>query len=386
MKFIPYGRHSLDAADIAAVVKVLKSQNITQGFVVGEFEQALSAYCGARYAVLFNSGTAALHAAYFSTGLACGDEFITSPLTFVATANAGLYLGAKPVWSDIEGDTGNIDVSCIEKKITRRTKMLVPVHYAGQPADLAKIHALARKHKLFVVEDACHALGSAYKGEKTGCCRYSDLTVFSFHPVKHITTGEGGAVLTNNHALYKKLLLFRSHGISKKQFLEKCPGDWYYEMQTIGYNYRLTDFQAALGVSQLRKLDSFVAKRRQIARTYTEVFSCNPYFDLPQEKEYAYSSYHLYPIRMKDASFKKKQFIFLQLKKKNIGVQTHYIPVYFQPYYKKIFSAYTNKYKCPVAEDFYQRQISIPIFPALSHHDLHRVIKSIVDVFKSYSE
>ncbi len=372
-RFIPYGKQFINNEDIKEVVNVLKSDFITQGEKISQFEKKLAEYCGAQYAVVFNSGTSALHGAYFSLGLSENDEFITTPITFVATSNAGLYLGAKPVFLDIESDTGNIDVKEIEEKITEKTKLISVVHYSGHPVDMEKVKQIANKHGLKIVEDACHALGAKYKGEKIGSCKYSNATVFSFHPVKHITTGEGGAVLTNDKEIYEKLLMFRNHRITKNsnKFLNKPDGDWYYEMQFLGYNYRMTDIQASLGISQLKKLDSFVKRRREIAKIYNEAFKDNPYFDTPVEKDYAFHSYHLYPIRLKDEYKEKKKEIFEYLRKGGIGVQVHYIPVYRQPFYQKL--GY-KKGLCPNAEDFYEREISLPIYPAMSDEDIDFVI------------
>lgn len=411
---IPYSRQFIDKEDINEVIKVLKSDFITQGSKIAEFEKHLADYCGCKFAVVFNSGTSALHGAYSALGLKKGDEFITSPITFVATANAGLYLGAKPLFVDVEIDTGNLDGSKIEKKITKKTKLLVPIHFAGHPVDLEKIHNIAQKYNLFVVEDACHALGAKYKCQKSkvkskkkntanedwikvGSCKYSDMTVFSFHPVKHITTGEGGAVLTNNKEFYQKLLMFRSHGITKDKTLFKNYdnlhnynnygihnnlnshfNNWYYEMQYLGYNYRMTDIQAALGISQLNKLDSFVERRRSIAELYNKAFNDNPYFDIPFEEDYAYSSYHLYPIRLKDKYRDKKREIFSKLREKGLGVQVHYIPVYLQPYYKDL--GY-KKGLCPAAEEFYQRELSIPVYPSITKKEIKYVINKILDGF-----
>lgn len=383
IKFIPYNRHWIDRDDIKAVINVLKSDWITQGPAIEKFEKALTDYCGAKYAVVFNSGTSALHGAYFAAGLRGDDEFITTPNTFAATSNAGLYLNAKPVFTDIEEDTGNIDVSKIEEKITRKTRLVVTVHYAGHPVDLIKVYELAKKYRIPVIEDACHALGAKYKNIKIGNCKYSDMTVLSFHPVKHITTGEGGAVLTNNEVYHKKLLIFRTHGITKKDFVNTSDGEWYYEMQYLGYNYRMTDIQAALGISQLKKLDSFVARIREIAVKYDEAFAGNPYFDIPAEKDYAFSSYHLYPIRLKTKYRKKRKDIFKNLREAGIGVQIHYIPVYFHPYYKKL--GY-RKGLCPFAEDFYQREISIPLYPAMRDKDVIYVIKTTLGLFKKLSQ
>lgn len=379
MKLIPYSRQFIDEEDINEVVKVLKSDFITQGPKIKEFEECLANYCGCKYAIVFNSGTSALHGAYFALGLKEGDEFVTTPITFVATTNAGLYLGAKPVFVDIEPDTGNIDIGKIEEKITKKTKLLVPVHFAGHPVDLKKISQIAKEHNLFVVEDACHALGAKYMGGKIGNCECSDMTVLSFHPLKHITTGEGGAVLTNNEEFYQKLLMFRTHGITKENFIDEPDGDWYYEMQYLGHNYRMTDIQAALGISQLKKLDLFVRKRREIADIYNRAFKDNPYFDIPFEEDYAYSSYHLYPIRLKDKYKSKKREIFSKLSEKCLGVQVHYIPVYWQPYYKVL--GY-KKGLCSVAEDFYQREISIPIYPGMTNENINYVIQTVVNNIK----
>ena len=378
---IPYGRQWIEEDDIESVIEVLKSPCITQGPKVKEFEEKLAETCGARYAVVFNSGTSALHASYFAVGLSERDEFITSPITFAATSNAGLYLGARPVFCDVEEDTGNINVRILEERITNRTKLVVPVHYAGHSCDMEKIKEIADKYGLFVIEDACHALDARYKNSKIGSCKYSDATVFSFHPVKHITTGEGGAVLTNREDIYEKLLMFRSHGITKdeRKFINKKDGYWYYEMQILGFNYRMTDVQAALGISQLKKLDKFVKRRRRFAEIYNRVFEDNPYFDIPAEKDYAYHSYHLYPIRLKDNYKNKRREIFQLLRKKRIGVQVHYIPVYWHPYYQQM--GY-RKGECPTAEEFYKKEITLPLYPAMTREDVEYVIKAVFEVFK----
>lgn len=386
---VPYGKQSIDNDDIQAVVEVLKSDFITQGPKIKEFEEKLAEYCGAKYAVTFNSGTSALHGAYFAAGLTKDDEFITSPMTFAATSNAGLYLGARPVFVDIEENTGNIDCEKIESKITDKTKLIVPIHYAGQPCDMEKIKKIAEKYNLKVVEDACHALGARYKVQRStfnvGSCQFSDMTVFSFHPVKHITTGEGGAVLTNNQEYYEKLLMFRNHGITKDSSRFNVQSSafqsgWYYEMQFLGYNYRMTDIQAALGLSQLKKLDNFVEKRRDIVKQYNNIFKDNPYFELSVENDYAYSSYHLYPIRLKDSFKQKKCEIFDKLRDCGVGVQVHYIPVYYHPFYRNL--GYENGL-CHKAEEFYEKEISLPIFPAMTGDEFNFVVNKIQEVFKS---
>lgn len=391
-KPIPYGRQYIDEDDIAAVVEVLRSDFITQGPVIERFEASIASYTGAQYAVVFNSGTAALHGAYFAAGLASEGtinenvaEVVTTPMTFAATANAALYVGARPVFVDVESDTGNINVEKIEDAITEKTKLIVPVHFAGHPVDLLRIREIADGFGLVVVEDACHALGAEYcafsdpgsskEWLKVGSCSHSDMTAFSFHPVKHITTGEGGAVTTNIREYYEKLLMFRTHGISKKntilkQSKVKSAVEWYYEMQHLGYNYRMTDIQAALGCSQLKKLDLFVAKRRKIAGIYAETLKDLAGIDLPVERGYGRSSYHLYPLRLRDDKVHKKQEIFSKAREKGIGLQVHYIPVYNHPYYKSL--GYDDGL-CPNADDFYEREISIPIYPAMSYDDIHRV-------------
>ena len=381
MDFIPYGRQWIDEEDISEVVKVLKGEFITQGKIVEKFEDALAEYCGAKYCVVFNSGTSALIGAYFSVGLTKGDIFITSPITFVATANAGLIWEAQVRFGDIEEDTGNLDPQEVKKLIDEKTKLIVPVHYAGHPVDLEKFRILADKYNLFLIEDACHALGGLYKHSKIGSAEYSDAVVFSFHPVKHITTGEGGAVLTNDYTIFKKLKLIRNHGITKNpsEFVLPSEGEWYYEQHYLGFNFRITDFQCALGVSQLRKLDKFVNLRRNIAKFYNEKFANNPYFYIPVEKKYAYHSYHLYPIRLKEKFLPYKREIFKKLRQNGLGVQVHYIPVYRQPYYRKI--GFTDFY-LPRAEKFYVSEISLPIFPSMDTKTAEEVVNRTFKVFQ----
>ena len=378
---ISYSKQNIDDDDIEEVLKVLKSDYVTQGPKILDFEKALSAYAGSKYCVVFNSGTSALHASYNALGLIQSDEFITTPMTFCATVNAGLYIGLKPVFVDIEEDTGNIDVTRIEEKITEKTKLIVPVHYAGHPVDLEKIRNLADKYKLKIVEDACHALGAKYKENRIGSCRYSNITVFSFHPVKHITTAEGGAALTNNKKYYELLLKFRNHGITKNNFINKPHGDWYYEMQTLGYNYKMNDIQAALGLSQLKKIDAFVEKRKNLVTFYNKVFIDNPFFDLPVEKSYAYHSYHLYTVRLKDKYSIFKSTIFRKLRDNNIGVQIHYIPVYFHPYYRNL--GY-KKGLCLVAENFYNKTMSLPMYPSMDEATREYIIDEIFKIFKNF--
>ena len=383
IKFLPYGKQDIGEDDIQKVVNVLKSDFITQGPKIGEFEENLAKYCGSKYAVAFNSGTSALHGAYFAMGLGKNDEIITSPNTFVATSNAALYLNAKPVFVDVESKTGNLDVSKVSEKITEKTKLIVPVHYSGNPVDLKELSEIAEDKGVKIIEDAAHAIGAKYNGEKIGNSRYSEMTIFSFHPVKHITTGEGGAVLTNEQEYYERLLMFRSHGITKNNYINQPDGDWYYEMHYLGHNYRITDLQAVLGLSQLNKLDRFVKRRREIARTYNEAFENNPYFDTISEKKKCQSSYHLFPILLKDKLKDKKREIFTKLRKEGLGVQVHYIPVYLQPFYKNLGF---QKGLCPVSEDFYQKEISIPMYPSMTDNDLKYAIEKIYKSMKTFDQ
>lgn len=380
---IAYGKQSINQSDIAAVVKILRSGYLTQGPEISKFEQKIAEYVGSKYAVVFNSGTAALHAAYFACDLGGGDEIITSAMTFAATSNAALYLGASVVFSDIT-DVGNIDPELIEEKITKKTKLITPIHYAGNPADMAKIKKIAEKYHIKIVEDACHALGAEYHGNKIGSCEFSDATVFSFHPVKHITTGEGGCVTTNNENIYKKLLQFRTHGITKNpdEFINDTVGPWYHEMNSLGFNYRLTDFQAALGRSQLSRIDTFVKKRRKIAKRYDVAFENNLYFTVPIDKQRSLHSYHLYPIILNDTYVEKRNEIFLKLKEAQILVQVHYIPVYFHPYYQNLGF---KRGLCPKAESFYRCEISLPIFYDLTVKQQDYVIKTLFKVFEEIS-
>lgn len=369
MKYIPYGRQSIDDKDIEAVVQVLKSDYVTTGPKVAEFEKKVADYCGAKYAVAIANGTAALHAACMAAGIGEGDEVITTPITFVASANCALYCGAKPVFADIDPDTYNIDPDDIERKITSVTKAIVAVHFTGQPCDMDRIHDIAQRNNLIVIEDAAHALGADYKGRKVGSM--SDMTTFSFHPVKHITTGEGGMILTNNEELYKKLILARGHGITRDaSMMTQCDGAWYYQQIDLGYNYRITDIQCALGVTQMDKLDTFVAKRRQIVDKYNKAFEKCDKVVTPYQLEGCNNSYHLYVVKVPD---RKK--VFDKMREAGIGVNVHYIPVYTQPYYRK--NGYSDV-TCPNAEEYYAHCISLPIYPDLTDEEQDYVIKQLL--------
>ncbi len=370
---IPYGHQSINDEDIESVVNTLKSDWLTQGPLVLEFEKKLAQYCGAKYAVVTTNGTAALHAAYYAAGLAPGDEIISSPLTFPATTNAALWQGLKPIFVDIDPKTGNINTDLIESKITSKTKALVPIDYTGRPVNLEKIKTLAKKYQLIIIEDACQALGATYQAKKIGSL--SDLTIFSFHPVKSITTGEGGAVLTDNETFYKRLKTFVTHGITKQNLEHESPGDWYFEMQNLGQNYRITDFQCSLGISQLKRLDQFITARQEIAQRYQTALADLKNIELPPLEETGVSSaWHLYVIKLTGQLATQRPEIFKKLRDAGIGVQVHHIPVYLHPYYQKL------GYKpglCPEAEKFYQTIISLPIFPDLKIEEQDYVIKTL---------
>ncbi len=377
-KVIPYGRQSISQEDIKAVVNVLRSDWITQGPRIQEFEKALCRYTGAKYAVAVANGTAGLHLACLAAGVGPGDEVITSPMTFLASANCVLYCGGTPVFADIQPDTGNIDPEEIAKKISARTKAVIPVHFAGHPCDLKEIRRMARKHKLVVIEDACHALGAEYQGKKIGACQYSDMTVFSFHPVKSITTGEGGAVLTNNKRMYEKLVLLRNHGMTRdKAKIKKGQGDWYCEMQALGFNYRITDIQCALGIGQLSRLDRFLAKRRQLVQVYQKALADTSHIQRPVELPGGRSAWHIYPVFIHPSSL--KPVVFKKLKAAGIRPQVHYMPVYWHPYY---YSLGYRKGLCPGAEEFYRAEITVPLYPSLKLREVHYVVRTLKDILE----
>ncbi|MBN2189752.1 MAG: UDP-4-amino-4,6-dideoxy-N-acetyl-beta-L-altrosamine transaminase [Candidatus Aureabacteria bacterium] len=379
MKNIPYGRQYIDADDIKAVVKVLKSDFITQGPAVGAFEKKLASYCKVKYVVAVSSGTAALHLACLAADLPRHSEVITTPVTFLATANSILYAGLKPVFADIEPDTFNIDPEKISGRISSRTRAIIPVHFAGLPCDMPGIRNISRGKDIIIIEDACHALGAEYtvKGRKhrVGSCAHSDMAVFSFHPVKHITTGEGGAITTNNRKYYERLLRLRSHGVVKPYKKCKEIGPWYYEMRALGFNYRMTDIQAALGGSQMAKLTGFVKKRREIARLYKKFFYGMEEISLQEEPPWAKSAYHLFVLNIdfKVAGIGRKS-VMNELADKGIGTQVHYIPIYKQPYYKKILP---GNMLLDNTEDYYRKALSIPIFPSIKHSEVSRIAREV---------
>lgn len=372
MKYIPYARQSIDAKDIKAVIDVLKSDYVTQGPKVHEFEKKVAGYCGAKYAVALNSGTSALHAACFAAGIKPKDEAITSPVSFAASSNCVLYCGGIPVFADILEDTVTMVPSAIEKVITKKTKAIIPVDFAGHPAELEDIKRIASKRGLIIIEDAAHALGAEYKGRKVGSCSYSDMTIVSFHAVKHITTGEGGMVLTNRKDFYDKLIMFRSHGITRdrRMLINKDKGQWFYEMQMLGFNYRITDIQCALGLSQMDKLDNFIKRRREIACFYKEAFSDMEEVRCLEEREYVVSSWHIFPLRIN----KNRDKVFDKLRVGNIGVSLHYIPIYLHPYYEKL--GY-RKGLCPKAEKYFKETMTLPLFPKMSNSEIKKVITAV---------
>lgn len=380
--YLPYGQQQIDEYDIQAVVDVLKGDFLTTGPMIQQFEEAIANYVGAKYAVSFSNGTAALHAACYAAGITEGDEVITTPMTFVASANCILYQGAKPVFADIDNETYNISPKSIEEKITNKTKAIIPVHFTGQPVELEAIKKIAKKNDLIIIEDAAHALGATYKNKKIGSI--GDMTMFSFHPVKHITTGEGGVITTNNPLFYEKLVQFRTHGIERNpQKLLENHGPWYYEMQFLGYNYRITDIQAALGLSQLSKLDSFIKIRKKYVDIYSKEFSCLSEIIIPKQLPQTSSSWHLYIIRLNTKLLKcnRKEF-YEALQRENIGVNVHYIPVHLQPFYQKL--GY-EKGICPQAENVYEEIITLPLFPKMTEADVWDVIQAVRKVLLFYS-
>jgi perosamine synthetase len=387
---LPYGRQSLDESDIQAVVEVLKSDWLTTGPKVGEFEERFAAWVGARHAVSFSSGTAALHGAAFAAGLGPGDDAITTPLTFCATANCILYQGATPVFADVSPDTLNLDPDEVCKKLSShpssRVKAIFAVDYAGHPAALDELGQLAKAHghgqRPLLIEDACHALGAEYRGRRVGSI--ADMTVFSFHPVKHLTTGEGGMVATNDARLAETLRRFRNHGISSEARERQEAGQWFYEMVLLGFNYRLTDIACALGISQLTKLGPNLARRREIAARYTVAFRAVPGLNPPSVRAEVNPAWHLYPIRLDLAKLTvDRGQIFRALRGENIGVSVHYIPVHLHPYYRDQFGHRDGE--CPVAEAAYERLISLPMFHGMTDADVEDVVGAVGKVIAHYS-
>jgi perosamine synthetase len=381
-KLLPYGRQSIDDTDIEAVVEVLKSDWLTTGPKIGEFEERFAEWVGARHAVSFSSGTAALHGAAFAAGLGPGDEAVTTPMTFCATANCILYQGATPVFADVSPDTLNLDPEKVAAKLTSRTKAIFAVDYAGHPAALDELGKLARSHGALLIEDASHALGAEYRGKRVG--GIADMTVFSFHPVKHLTTGEGGMITTDDARLAETLRRFRNHGISTEARQRLESGQWYYEMVLLGFNYRLTDIACALGLSQLRKLDANLTRRREIAARYKTAFRDLPAVVVPAVREGVSPAWHLYPIRLKlEMLAQGRGEIFRALRAENIGVNVHYVPVHLHPYYRDRFGHKKGGY--PVAETAYEQLISLPMFHSMTTQDVEDVIHALRKVVTCFN-
>jgi perosamine synthetase len=378
---LPYGRQSIGEDDIQAVVDVLRSDWLTTGPKVAEFEDAFAAWVGAKYAVSFSSGTAALHSAAFAAGLKPGDEAITSTMTFAATANCVLYQGATPVFADVSADTLNLDPVKVAARITPRTRAILPVDYAGHPADLDAILELAARHGMVVIEDACHALGAEYRRRRTGSIAH--MTVFSFHPVKHLATGEGGMVTTDRGDYAEALRRFRNHGISSDARNRQAEGQWHYEMVLLGFNYRLTDIACALGMSQLKKLEANLLRRREIAARYTSAFRDLAGVIPPVVRADVHPAWHLYPIRLDlERLTADRAQVFRALRAENIGVNVHYIPVHRHLYYRDRFGYRGGEY--PIAEDAYERLISLPMFHRLSEQDVEDVIQAVDKIVGHY--
>tara|TARA_B110000003_G_scaffold261327_1_gene282926 strand:+ start:146 stop:1306 length:1161 start_codon:yes stop_codon:yes gene_type:complete len=379
---IPYGRQDITDDDIRSVVDVLKSDFLTQGQVVPAFEKKISEYTGAKYSLAINSATSGLHLSCMALGVGPGDIVWTSPVTFVASSNCALYCGAKIDFIDINPSTFNLCIDNLKHKLEHAKrenvlpKVIIPVHLTGQSCDMKKVHELSKEYGFYVIEDASHAIGGDYREKKVGSCKYSDICIFSFHPVKIITTGEGGMALTNNYDLFCKIERLRSHGITRDEncMINSSHGPWYYEQIDLGLNYRMTDIQAALGISQMNRIDQYVQKRNELSQRYDELLKDMPLLT-PQQPDYVYSSRHLYVIRLKlDDINKSHREVFEALRKNNIGVQIHYIPVPMQPYYSRMgFSM--DKY--PNSLSYYQEAISIPMFPIMTEEQQDFVISAL---------
>ena len=394
--FIPYARQSLTEDDIAAVVDVLRGNWLTQGPNIVAFEEAVAKRVGADFAVAVATGTAALHCACYAAGVGPGDNIITSPITFAASGNCALYLGADVKFVDIRPDTYCLDPEKLEAAITPETKAIVPIDYTGQPCDIDPINEIAKRHGIAVIQDSAHALGAEYKSSPVGAL--SDMSIFSFHPVKHIAMGEGGLVATNDEELAARIRLFRTHGISNEPSMmqlqdqaadrasdktrdmngpEKAP--WYYEMQALGFNYRITDIQCALGTSQLKKLDKFLQRRREIASAYNDAFSQSPLLTIPFQEADRQSAWHLYMLRLNlDKMTKTRRQVFDDLRSSGIGVHVHYIPVHLLPYYRHRYGHGRGDF--PEAESYYDSALTIPMFPAMTDDEVDRVISTVIEV------
>lgn len=367
-RWIPYGRQSIDDSDIEAVCSALQSDFLTTGPAVEKFEGAVSQYCEVEHGIAVSSGTAALHCCMYALGIAEDDEVIVPPITFAATANCVRYQGGRPVFADVEAETLLIDPHSVEKKITPRTKAIIAVDYAGQACDWEALRRIADKHSISLVADACHALGAEYNGTKVG--GLADLTVLSFHPVKHIATGEGGMVLTDDLFLARRVRMFRSHGIESDFRTREKNGAWHYDMVDLGYNYRLTDIQAALGANQMTRLESFLLRRREIAAKYDAAFAgstVEPLKLVPGRNH----AYHLYVVKVSE-----RERVFSEMREAGVGVNVHYIPVHYHPYYKQNLG--TGPGMCPIAEECYEKLLSLPIFPGMSDDEVDFIVDTLL--------
>lgn len=386
---IPYGRQDIQQSDIDAVIEVLNSEFLTQGPKVAEFEQAVAHYCHTKYGVAVNSATSALHIACMALGLGTNDWLWTTPITFVASANCALYCNAKVDFVDIDPITCNMSIAALAAKLVQAEndnqlpKIVIPVHLAGQSCDMQKIYELSQRYGFKIIEDASHAIGGSYQNQKIGSCQYSDITVFSFHPVKIITTGEGGMAMTNDPKIAEKLTLLRSHGITRdKNLINHDNEPWYYEQHELGYNYRMTDIAATLGISQLKRLDKYVSQRHAIAHRYNETLADLP-FTLPYQADVNHSAYHLYIIRLNLQEIVLSRLeVFNQLRAAGISVNVHYIPIHTQPYYKDNFGFKEGDFAN--AEQYYAEAISLPMYPTLKADEQDYVIEQLTQVFNNH--
>lgn len=379
-QFIPYGRQSISVSDVEAVCTALTSDFLTQGPLVEQFEHSIAELSQCKYAVAANSATSALHVACLALGVSQGDWVWTTPNTFIASANCALYCDAKVDFVDIDPQTFNLCPVQLANKLAqakienRLPKVIIPVHFAGHPCDMRAIYELSKEYGFAIIEDASHAIGAKYKGTPVGS-RYSDVCIFSFHPVKVMTTAEGGMAVTNNEAIADHMRLLVNQGVtkSKREFENRAPGDWYYEQQSLGFNYRMTELQAALGLSQLKRLEQFIVRRHELVQAYYQLLAGLP-LQLPGEADYAYSSWHLFPIMLNEVLAEQRATIFKYLRDHNIGTQVHYIPVHTQPFYQKMGFTW-GMY--PIAEDYYQRALSLPLFPDLTLEDQEYVVDTL---------
>ena len=378
-KIIPYGRQSIDDSDIDSIVKILKSDWLTTGPNIEKFELAFAKFTGSKYAVAVNSGTAALHSAMHAINIKPDDEVLVPTMTFAATANCVLYKRAKPVFIDVNPNSLLIDTNDLENKINENTKAIIVVDYAGQPVEYDIIQDIASKYKIKLIADSCHAIGGHYKTRPIGSI--ADLSTFSFHPVKNMTTGEGGMITTNNKEFSERMRTFRNHGISTDHRQREKIGSWFYEMEDLGFNYRLTDFQCALGMSQLKKLPSWIIERQKIAKVYDDAFVGNEFISPLKANKKISHAYHLYVIRIKFSLLKiKRSELFLKLKKAGIGVNVHYIPVHLHPFYRKEHN--TSIGQCPNAELVYKEILSLPIYPGIGNQNIQKVISTLESLIK----